>query len=117
MYMMRLVYHCNRGKSTVVTEALKILNQLYTSDGDAECYAGCDPFQFFRCFDNLGQEHEQRQRALCCGLEYGLCDLLGAIDYPPFAWRAWVAEATRLRPDWWLLFRMLADWVLWGEPG
>ncbi len=33
MYMMRLVYHCNRGKSTEVAEGLKILNQVYTSDG------------------------------------------------------------------------------------
>ena len=33
MFMMRLVYHCNRGKSSEVAEGLKILNQLYTSDG------------------------------------------------------------------------------------
>ncbi len=33
MYMMRLVYHCNRGKSTEVAECLKILNQVYTGDG------------------------------------------------------------------------------------
>ena len=33
MYMMRLVYHCNRGKSSEVAECLKILNQIYTSDG------------------------------------------------------------------------------------
>ena len=33
MFMMRLVYHCNRGKSTEVAEHLKILNQVYTSDG------------------------------------------------------------------------------------
>ena len=33
MYMMRLVYHCNRGKSSEVAEYLKILNQVYTSDG------------------------------------------------------------------------------------
>jgi hypothetical protein len=33
MYMMRLVYHCERGKSLEVAECLKILNQLYTSDG------------------------------------------------------------------------------------
>ncbi len=33
MYMMRLVYHCNRGKSSEVAECLKILNQVYTSDG------------------------------------------------------------------------------------
>ena len=30
MYMMRLVYHCKRGKSPEVVECLKILNQLYT---------------------------------------------------------------------------------------
>ena len=33
MFMMRLVYHCNRGKSLEVTECLKVLNQVYTSDG------------------------------------------------------------------------------------
>ena len=33
MYMMRLVYHCNRGKSSEVAECLKILNQVYTGDG------------------------------------------------------------------------------------
>ena len=33
MFMMRLVYHCNRGKSSEVAEALKILNQVYASDG------------------------------------------------------------------------------------
>ncbi len=33
MYMMRLVLHCNRGKSSEVAEYLKILNQVYTSDG------------------------------------------------------------------------------------
>ena len=33
MYMMRLVYHCKRGKSTEMAESLKILNQVYTSDG------------------------------------------------------------------------------------
>ena len=33
MYMMRLVYHCNRGKSLEVAEYLKILNQVYTADG------------------------------------------------------------------------------------
>ena len=33
MYMMRLVYHCKRGKSQEVVACLKILNQLYTSDG------------------------------------------------------------------------------------
>ena len=33
MFMMRLVYHCNRGKSSEVVECLKILNQVYTSDG------------------------------------------------------------------------------------
>ena len=33
MYMMRLVYHCTRGKSPEVVECLKILNQLYTADG------------------------------------------------------------------------------------
>ncbi len=33
MYMMRLVYHCKRGKSLEVAECLKILNQVYTSDG------------------------------------------------------------------------------------
>lgn len=33
MYMMRLVYHTNRGKSQKVAECLKILNQVYTADG------------------------------------------------------------------------------------
>ena len=33
MFMMRLVYHCNRGKSSEVAECLKILNQVYASDG------------------------------------------------------------------------------------
>ena len=33
MYMMRLVYHCKRGKSQDVVECLKILNQVYTADG------------------------------------------------------------------------------------
>ena len=33
MYMMRLVYHCQRGKSLEVAACLKVLNQLYTSDG------------------------------------------------------------------------------------
>ena len=33
MYMMRLVYHCNRGKSSEVAEYLKILNQVYIGDG------------------------------------------------------------------------------------
>jgi hypothetical protein len=33
MYMMRLVYHCQRGKSPAVVACLKILNQVYTADG------------------------------------------------------------------------------------
>ncbi|ETX02994.1 MAG: hypothetical protein ETSY2_34355 [Candidatus Entotheonella gemina] len=33
MYMMRLVYHCKRGKSLEIVECLKALNELYTSDG------------------------------------------------------------------------------------
>jgi hypothetical protein len=33
MYMMRLVYHCKRGKSSEVVACLKILNQVYTADG------------------------------------------------------------------------------------
>lgn len=33
MYMMRLVYHCERGKSLEIVDCLKALNQLYTSDG------------------------------------------------------------------------------------
>ena len=33
MYMMRLVYHTNRGKSQKVAECLKVLNQVYTADG------------------------------------------------------------------------------------
>ena len=33
MFMMRLVYHCKRGESLEVAECLKILNQVYTSDG------------------------------------------------------------------------------------
>jgi hypothetical protein len=31
--MMRLVYHCKRGKAEEVVECLKIVNQIYTSDG------------------------------------------------------------------------------------
>ena len=33
MYMMRLLYHCKRGQSSEVVECLKLLNQVYTSDG------------------------------------------------------------------------------------
>ena len=33
MYMMRLVYHCKRGKSSEMAENLQILNQVYTGDG------------------------------------------------------------------------------------
>jgi hypothetical protein len=33
MYMMRLVYQCQRGKCQDVVECLKIINQIYTSDG------------------------------------------------------------------------------------
>ena len=33
MYMMRLVYHCQRGKTGEVVDCLKILNQIYTGDG------------------------------------------------------------------------------------
>ena len=33
MYMMRLIYHCKRGKSPDVVACLKILNQVYTADG------------------------------------------------------------------------------------
>jgi hypothetical protein len=33
MYMMRLVYHCQRGKSLEVASCLKVLKQLYASDG------------------------------------------------------------------------------------
>ena len=33
MYMMRLIYHCQRGKSPDVVACLKILNQVYTADG------------------------------------------------------------------------------------
>jgi len=33
MYMMRLVYHTNRGKSQKVAECLKVLNQVYAADG------------------------------------------------------------------------------------
>jgi hypothetical protein len=33
MYMMRLVYHCKRGKSPAVVECLKFLNHVYTADG------------------------------------------------------------------------------------
>ena len=33
MYMMRLVYHTNRGKAQNVAECLKVLNQVYTADG------------------------------------------------------------------------------------
>jgi hypothetical protein len=32
-YMMRLVYHCKRGKAPEVVECLKIVNQGYTSFG------------------------------------------------------------------------------------
>ena len=33
MYMMRLVYHCQRGKTSEVVDCLKTLNQIYTGDG------------------------------------------------------------------------------------
>jgi hypothetical protein len=33
MYLMRLVYDCQRGKTPEVIECLKILNQVYTRDG------------------------------------------------------------------------------------
>ena len=33
MYMMRLVYHCQRGKAGEVVDCLKTLNQIYTGDG------------------------------------------------------------------------------------
>src|SRR5436309_13592017 len=33
MYMMAIVYHCKRGKSSEMVKILKTLNQLYTSDG------------------------------------------------------------------------------------
>ena len=33
MHMMRLVYHCQRGKAPEVIECLKIVHQVYTSDG------------------------------------------------------------------------------------
>ena len=33
MYMMRLVYHCQRGKALDVVACLKIVNQLDMSDG------------------------------------------------------------------------------------
>jgi hypothetical protein len=33
MFLMRLVYHCKRGKTPDVVECLKILNEVYTSDG------------------------------------------------------------------------------------
>ena len=33
MYMMRLVYHCQRGKSPEVVACLKTLNQVYTAHG------------------------------------------------------------------------------------
>jgi len=33
MYMMRLVYHCQRGKTPEVVACLKTLKELYTSDG------------------------------------------------------------------------------------
>ena len=33
MYMMRLVYHCKRGKSLEVVACLKVLNQIYTRHG------------------------------------------------------------------------------------
>ena len=33
MYLMRLVYHCKRGKAPAVVECLKFLNQVYTADG------------------------------------------------------------------------------------
>ena len=33
MYMMRLVYHCKRGKSPEMVATLKVVNQVYTGDG------------------------------------------------------------------------------------
>ena len=33
MYMMRLVYHCQRGKTPAVVECLKLIKQVYASDG------------------------------------------------------------------------------------
>jgi len=33
MYMMRLVYHCKRGRCLDVVECLRFLNQIYTGDG------------------------------------------------------------------------------------
>jgi hypothetical protein len=33
MYMMRLVYHCQRGKTPEVVDCLKTLNHIYTGDG------------------------------------------------------------------------------------
>ena len=33
MYMMRLVYHCNRGKSPEMVQCLKILTKPYPSGG------------------------------------------------------------------------------------
>ena len=33
MYLMRLIYHCKRGKSPEIVECLKALNELYTADG------------------------------------------------------------------------------------
>ena len=33
MYMMRLVYHCKRGRCPDVVECLRFLNQIYTGDG------------------------------------------------------------------------------------
>ena len=33
MYMMRLVYHGQRGKTPEVVDCLKILHQVYTADG------------------------------------------------------------------------------------
>jgi hypothetical protein len=35
MYMMRIVYRCQRGKSPDVVECLKVINQMYTSGGYA----------------------------------------------------------------------------------
>jgi hypothetical protein len=31
--MMRLVYHCQRGKTSTVVECLKLIKQVYASDG------------------------------------------------------------------------------------
>jgi hypothetical protein len=33
MYLMRLVYHCKRGKTPEVIECLKLLKQVYAKDG------------------------------------------------------------------------------------